>query len=323
MKGAAKQLFGRATSLPYMSDLTLHYKLYEVHYDLMGAFAGDAYTMVWYGGVDGLRKRKGHRLLSFGSGPVGTPGHPSNRDGVYWTVNMVNNNGMVRILPHYDHYELLNTSLLGMYVSIPYMVHWGKNYVPGDAEDLMTVVATMVGTRNEQIQIAHDGASTVDMTWHGVSTNQDVHMQAYGSKVIGFDSVRDRQVYRVKNLHGMRWYLPPGKTCRFKVRVPGVSRCDQATLIRPSSFRYMDYGMVFSCKGDFTFTTGGSSNDAINMSKQYLGVRRTSTSVSVFERMMTGREATLVDAGRRNVPLPVAAQVKPEQTVSYVEHKEF
>jgi len=319
-----KRFYGKGQQLFMQNDFTFNYKLYEMHYDLVGAFLNDAYTMIWYGGVDGMRKRQAHHNLIFG-GVAAAGAHPTDRLGVYNTQNMAGSNGLVHLKPHYDHYEILNTSIVPMYVRVPYIVHWAKGYNPlgaipavSAAEDLMTVMANAVAKSNDQIQIAHDGATIVDMLWHGSAVTQDLHMQSFGSKAIGIDTVMYGDVYRLSRPKGWSWLLPPGKTCRFKVHVPGIPRCHESTFLRGASFRYMDYGMIIAVKGDFTFTAGGTTNLDINMSKHYVAIRRTSTSESVYDRLLCGREGYLLDNNRRTTAAAApAAQVAPAVKMEY------
>jgi len=315
------QLYGPGSALPYLNDITLHFKLYELHYDLVGTKSSDSYTMIFYGGVDGKRKRIGHGQL-IGAGPGAAANRPTNRNSVYATLDAKDVFGLVRLLPHYDYYEVLNTSLVGVEVSIPYLFKWFKGYCPLVAEDLMTVVASVVSTRNEQVQIAHDGTSMVDMLWHSAPVVQAQHMANFGPKAVGIDVVKDGGAYRVSRLKGMKWYIPAGKMCRFRIRVPGVPRTVLAALVNPASYRYMDYGLLFSCKGDTIFSSGGTTNDAMNMAQQYIGIRRTSTTETIFQRLVTGREGFLLDSNRRTLPLPGAPQVTAQPT-GWIENKAF
>lgn len=311
----------------------LDYKLYQLHYDVIGSYyapgvSTDGYTVQLYGGIDNFRNTSAHYRLWGEAGAAGN--RPTDRVNLYSThimepsanPNVVHKASMA---PHYDHLEFFNTSTYGVYLTIPFLVRWGKTAYVNPADDLMTKFGAYVGDIGEQVQVAHGVSPALAvMTWHGATMNMQELLASYGTKAFGFNKFQNSGIFNVRK---KKWkcYLRPGEVFRIRVRVPGVRGTAWWLFNTTGNMRHGDYGLVVVCRGDYGFvkTAGAPANENIIQPRQQIAVKRTSTTTSVLASYKCGRIGYQTDTNRSVAAIPAGTVTKPEVVESkLVEKKE-
>jgi len=312
---------GRNGSLSKYLWARLDYKLHKVTYDLVGWGSNtnnDGYTVEMYGTISGRLVGVGHYYLWASSVTAGTNARPTDRDEEFATYHMNSNltpaNYLkAHIAPYYDHIELLNTCTFGVWVTIPYVVRWGRKAYIDHSSDLMGTFESVINTSSEQVQLADTFGSFRTMLWRGAVCDNNRMMQNYGIKQFDFDSFRWGDGLRVEKKK-WRAYLKPGGVFRFRVRVPGCVSADADKFYATGELRHMDYGLVMVCKGDYGFAKDGAQapdrNDVV-MLKQMLAMRRYSTSHSVCSQYITGRTGFMADTQRLDGGFPSGNVTRP------------
>jgi len=307
----------------------LDYKLHRVTYDLVGWMTNtnnDGYTVEMYGTVQGIHVARGHYYLWGSAAVAGTNARPTNRDEAFGTYHMNSNLNppnylMGYIAPYYDHIELMNTCTYGVWVTVPYVVRFGRKAFIDT--DLMTTFMEVTNTSSEQVQISDITSAYRTMMWRGAVCSNERMLENYGIKQFDFDRFRWGDILRVQKKK-WRAYLKPGGVFRFRVRVPGCVRADANKFGAVNEMKHMDYGLVIVCKGDYGFAKDGASapdrNDVV-MLKQTLAMRRISSSRSVCSEYITGRTGFMADTQRLDGGFPAGTVTRPVPVDPVLESK--
>lgn len=303
MKNLRPVVFGRKRTdhVSHYLRTVLDYKLVRMTYDWL-PYGGtlvqkDAQTMAVYGGSDCTLPFFGacHNVLWGPQAVTGTNARPTDRDDRFGTSyeTLPGNYGyyMASLAPFYETFELFNPSTAGVYVSIPYKVSWMPGHIPDDAADLASQFANQMGRQVEQVQVSAAGTPALrTMLYRGGVLSEQGLIQTYGLPAVEPISIVYQRTFRVKRTN-WRWYLPPGGSCKFRVRRPGLKKMYYSDLARVGDWRYGDFALVILAKPDVSFVGSAivTNSDTSIMLQQGLGVRRTSTSRSTLYHYVAGR----------------------------------
>jgi len=304
-------------------DYILDYKLVRMTYDFLPfgwnanpAFGRDQRVFAVYGGYDCTLAflSSCHRVLWGAAAAGGTNARPSDRDFQYQTTftgaNLLSQNALTlaSVAPFYETYEMYNPSTVGIYVTIPYVVKWQRNWQAISSQDLAAQFATQYNTSCEQVQVSATGTPALrTMLYRGSALDVLGLVQTYGPGALDPLNVNAENTYRLIRKK-WRWYLPPGKTCKFRIRWQGIRKSYALQFGAQGTYRYGDYALVVMAKPDLavvsdTTTTIVDENQIVNF-QQGIAIRRTSTSRSSVYSYIQGRVGFQSNQTRIDTALP-------------------
>jgi len=301
------------------------FKLLQMHYGLFGSSGGDEETWSIYGQVKFSRTYSGHYGL-WGTNSATAAQLPSDRATTNGTVDMTKNDqysyGVLQ--PYYDHFEVFNTSTFGCYFEVPWLVRWSKAIAVQSATTMESQIQDQIGRSGQTLMLTHGAPDTRrNLDWHGVNPSFNEVVSAFGINAMDIGLDRGRNVLRWKRLKSYKWYIPPGGSIHFKIKVPGIKRCIAPYFDDDGAFRYGDYSLYLRMKGDLAAISGVTDSDGrgIVRPKQYIAIRRTSTSVSRLCRVQFGRMGLIADVERTDNAIPAGTQQRPALNTELVEQK--
>lgn len=300
-------------------DYILDYKLVRMTYDVLPfgwdeVPARDARMFAIYGGSDCTLPfiTNCHRVLWGAAATPGTNARPSDRDEQYQTTytgaNLLSTNALTlaSLAPFYETYEIFNPSNCGMYVTIPYVIKWQRNWQAISSQDLAGGFATQFNTSCEQVQVAATGSPALRTMLYRASALDVVGLiQTYGPAAFDPLNVNQENIYRLIRKK-WRWYLPPGKSCKFRMRWQGVRKSYALQFGAAGTYRYGDYAFVIMVKPDLSYQYNAGSavgvEQLLNL-QQGVAIRRTSSSRSSVYSYLQGRVGFQSNQVRLDVPL--------------------
>jgi hypothetical protein len=270
-----------------------------MHYGLFGSSGGDEETWSIYGQVKFSRTYEGHYGL-WGTNSATATQLPSDRSGAQGSADMVKNDqysyGVLQ--PYYDHFEVFNTSTFGCYFEVPWLIRWSKAIAVQSATTMESQIQAQIGVSGQTLMLTHATPDIRrDLDWHGVQPSYNGVVSAFGINAMDISMDRGRNVLRWKRLKTYKWYIPPGGSIHFKIKVPGIKRCITPLFDDTGAFRYGDYSLYLRMKGDLAAISGVTNSDGrgIVRPKQYIAIRRTSMSVTRVCRVQYGRMGLIAE----------------------------
>lgn len=289
----------------------LDFKLHQLHYDILpngyvpsGSSDGNSVSYVGSYRLSDTTKAHGVLWSNVGSEPFDL--RPSDRTGVYGTgqsnpLGAIHQFSMASLAPFYEHFEFMNVSSVGCYVTVPYVVRWNNREYVNPGSELMSSFGAVANTLCDQVAIAEGTPPFLtQMYWHnGLMSTKGVS-EAFGVKNLEFSHFKYGTYMKVQK---KKWkaYLPPGGVFRIRVRVPGIKTLLAENFVSGEEFRYGDFGLVILTRSDCCYANlaGDPTGADITNPKQCLAMRRTSSSISVVSEYECGRVGFLTNTFKR------------------------